>query len=125
MANLNLNRRGAPSSGCQASTFANMNSKMLGVICGILITPPAIFLAILSGGAGHGDYILARILYPYSCWSMSLSEQVKVPGMIGLACIQLPLYGWLIGVAFERPRNPMFALFAGCLHIIASAFMFR
>lgn len=38
----------------------------IGAGVGAAVTLPAIFLAILSGGAGHGTYLFARLLFPYA-----------------------------------------------------------
>ncbi|ESY35285.1 hypothetical protein X747_28110 [Mesorhizobium sp. LNJC384A00] len=39
-------------------------SSRAGFLVGLGVTPVAFFLALYSAGAGHGDYVLARLLYP-------------------------------------------------------------
>jgi hypothetical protein len=76
-----------------------------GVAVGAMITPPAMFLAAASGGAGHGRYVLARLLYPYSMLLTRLASDTISTPLIALALAQFPLYGAIIGLEFSRPRS--------------------
>lgn len=67
-----------------------------GVGIGTLLTGPAILAAIMSGGAGHGSYITARVLFPFSML-LSQLEGVIGPVAMGVGLLQFPLYGALIG----------------------------
>ena len=37
---------------------------VVGAVVGVLIELPALYAAIVSGGAGHGQYFAARALFP-------------------------------------------------------------
>ena len=74
----------------------------IGLGIGVTITPPALLLAILSAGAGHGDYGLAKLLFPYSMLLTRLTGDTITLPLIALALTQFPVYGGLIGVYWNR-----------------------
>ena len=51
-------------------------------------------------------------------------EPIKLAVMTGLASIQLPIYGWLFGMAFQK-KKPMIACSVVGLHALAAAILFR
>jgi hypothetical protein len=69
----------------------------------ILITPVALFLGVLSGGAGHGDYVLAKILFPYTMLLAQISGTIS-PILVIIAILQFPAYGILTYI-FSEPRR--------------------
>lgn len=74
---------------------------MLGLACGIVITLPALLLAVASAGAGHGDYVLARVLFPYTVLLARLAGDTITAPLIGIALSQFPAYG--LACALYRP----------------------
>jgi len=73
--------------------------------------------AIASGGAGHGSYVAARMLFPFS-FLLTLVEGGIGPIGAGLGLLQYPLYGALLGLAMASGRfQTPIALLA--LHLIA------
>ena len=76
---------------------------MKAVLIGVAITPFAIAAAIASAGAGHGTYLLAKLLFPYSMLLTSLSGGTLTPPLLGLAFVQFPLYG-LAAASFGTRR---------------------
>lgn len=69
------------------------------VVIGLLITPVAMVLAFLSAGAGHGNYVLPRLLFPYSMLlTLVTGDEITGP-LLTLALAQFPSYGLLLGVA--------------------------
>ncbi|WP_157218713.1 hypothetical protein [Flavisphingomonas formosensis] len=102
------------------SNSAAMNA-WLGILCGAgigtLMMGPAIFAAIMSGGAGHGSYIAARALFPFSML-LTLLEGSIGPVSIAVGLLQFPLYGALIGWAVAmRTTRPAVLIF---VHLIAA-----
>jgi hypothetical protein len=83
-----------------------MNRKTIGIIYGVLVTPPALFLAMLSTGAGHGDYLAARLLFPAPMLTTHLFGQISAPALL-LAIVQFPVYGFLIGASCESGRSKL------------------
>lgn len=63
----------------------------------MLITIPALVLAVLSSGAGHGDYGFARLLFPIPlCVAVFVTGSIDTPSIV-LALVQFSIYGGLIG----------------------------
>jgi hypothetical protein len=72
---------------------------VVGGLIGLLLTPVAGFLAMVSGGAGHGSYALAKIVFPYTMLAaLSYGERIT-PALIVVALAQFPLYGLAVGYA--------------------------
>ena len=82
----------------------NHRRQLKSLLVGADITPFALGAAIASGGAGHGDYLLAKILFPYSMLFTRLTGGVITYPLMGLALVQFPLYGFLAG-SFNTPRT--------------------
>ena len=59
------------------------------IIC-LAATPPLLLLAIGSGGAGHGDYFWAKVLFPFTLLSARVLGSITGP-FIALAIVQFPL----------------------------------
>ncbi len=90
----------------------------IGVGMGTALTLPAIFLAILSGGAGHGTYLFARLFFPYPMLLTPLTGgSIAVPSMV-LAFLELPLEGALVGLAFAS-KHPRIAGIVVGAHLLA------
>ncbi len=101
-----------------------MKATLIGLLVGIVLTPLALFLAMASAGAGHGDYVLARALYPFSILSTHLTDSITVVALV-LACAQFPIYGWLLGAAFQREKKkPSVAAVTISIHAIAVLLVF-
>ncbi|MBC7782244.1 MAG: hypothetical protein H7144_00275 [Burkholderiales bacterium] len=64
----------------------------MGLGLGIVLTLPAIFIAILSGGAGHGNYYAAAFVLPWSVLFLGRGDLTIVLGLV-----QLPVLGFLVG----------------------------
>jgi hypothetical protein len=77
---------------------------MIGLSAGLLASVPAVVLAVASAGAGHGQYSLARVLYPYTMLLTRLAGDSITPPLVALALAQFPLYGAAIGLTSSRKR---------------------
>ena len=69
---------------------------IVGGIVGVVVTPIAVIAAMISGGAGHGDYVAAQVLYPVPILLSDLLGDFSLP-LIVLALAQFPMYGVLGG----------------------------
>ena len=95
---------------------------LIGALVGAGLEVPALFLAVLSAGAGHGDYVAARALFPLPMLSTVVEGEI---GMFsgGLALLQFPIYGALIGwIVWRRSHVAGFLLAAA--HMAAAAACF-
>lgn len=88
------------------------------IIVSIVLTPIALFLGLASAGAGHGNYFVAKLLFPYTMLSTAFLDEINLFFLI-LALIQFPLYGCAVafGVVTERVRIVYLLLVA--LHVLA------
>ncbi len=87
----------------------------VGVIIGAVVTPITIVLAVISGGAGHGDYLWARVFFP-------LLTMVMLGGagsfVVPFVFAQYPFYGWYIGRCISKRRFVRLAVVLLLLQII-------
>jgi hypothetical protein len=90
------------------------------IIVSLVVTPLALLLGIASAGAGHGDYIWAKILFPYTMLSTFLFQSITAPFIL-LAILQFPLYGLILAFANERKRLGSLAIVLAMAHILAAA----
>ncbi len=68
----------------------------------LLINPLALIVAVWSGGVGHGDYFLAKILYPYTMLSTHLlGDMITLPFAI-FALLQMPIYGSIFSFSVKK-----------------------
>ncbi len=76
-----------------------MNIKLRNILYPILIGSaisfPLAYLSLLSAGSGHGDYIIARIIYPYAFLSVFYLNGSSLFNAT-LAIIQYPIYSILL-----------------------------
>jgi len=86
----------------------------LGLWTGVLVTPLAALLALGSAGAGHGDYVFAKLLFPaFMLPPLGL--------LIWLALAQYPLYGWIIDWTRQRKQARRGTAIVAALHLGALA----
>jgi multidrug efflux pump subunit AcrB len=57
----------------------------------------------MSGGGGHGDYLLAKLLFPWTMLSTVFFRSITTPFIV-LAVIQYPAYGVVLGFANRNGR---------------------
>ena len=94
-------------------------SSRAGLLIGLCITPIALLLALFSAGAGHGDYVLARLLYPIPMLTTLLTNNTITGLSMGLFVAQFPAYG-----AFAAPGGRIRWLSLAIVHAVAIATAF-
>lgn len=81
-----------------------MNYKILIPFLGLSAAGlPALYLAAVSGGAGHGSYFWAKVLFPYPMIATLITGSLA-PALILLALVQFPVYGLIIGNSWLNGR---------------------
>jgi hypothetical protein len=93
------------------------------LVVSLFLTPVFLFLGLVSGGAGHGEYVLARILFPFTMLSTRIFGSIVTPFIV-LAIIQFPLYGLVLGTANVRRKMLVFSAGLVVLHSLSAALCF-
>lgn len=101
----------------RASTFS------ASLIASLVATPICLLLALASGGAGHGNYLWAKVVFPYTMLSTLAFESITRPFII-LAIIQFPLYGVALGLASRKHRFAHMAIALPVIHLLAVMILF-
>ncbi|MCT8000385.1 hypothetical protein NZL82_00665 [Sphingomonas sanguinis] len=91
---------------------------LMGAGIGAVITAPAILAAVMSGGAGHGTYVAAHVLFPFSMLLTRFEGGIG-PIAIGAGLLEFPLYGALVGRAVVLKTDRV-VFFAAAAHLVAS-----
>lgn len=91
-------------------------------IAGIL-TPVTLLLAAASGGAGHGHYVLAKWLFPYTMLS-TIPFRTITDAFVVLAFLQYPVYGCLIAHGIRQIRGVRWVSTLAGIHLFAVALCF-
>jgi hypothetical protein len=93
---------------------------LIGLGIGILLTPPTLLLAFLSAGGGHGDYVWAKLFFPYTLMPSVLTDTPISLWLVALAFVQFPVYGVLLGAsASSLRRAAVAAIVIGIAHAAA------
>jgi hypothetical protein len=88
------------------------------VIISVILTPIFLFLAVISAGAGHGNYFFAKVLFPFTMLSTIGFHSITAPFML-LAIVQFPIYGIVLGRVRRRERLRRMSIWLITLHSLA------
>lgn len=95
----------------------------VGLALGLVVEAVALFLAVLSAGAGHGDYAAARALFPLPMLATLLEGDTIGLLSMTLALIQFPVMGAITGYSLARARwTPLIAI--GIMQVVATLIAF-
>jgi hypothetical protein len=78
-----------------------MFEPIIGLSAGTLIGGISLVIAVMAAGGGHGTYMPAKILFPYTMLSTITMERITSPYVL-LAILQFPLYGLFLGFTLSR-----------------------
>ncbi len=92
------------------------------IITSILIEIIALFLGLVSAGAGHGNYIWAILFFPITMASFCLLNKLILPFVL-FSIIQYPLYGILI-IFLNKKRRTIAAVLIVIIHLISICICF-
>jgi hypothetical protein len=93
------------------------------LVVSLIATPLFLFAAVASAGAGHGSYMLAKILFPFTMLSTLAFGSIIAPA-IALAVLQFPFYGFILGTANVKGRFRTRPAVLLLIHILAVAACF-
>ena len=99
----------------------NRTSRMLwGFVVGVAVTPITAYLALLSTGGGHGDYILVRALYPFMLLLLPyVAGSLFAPIVVAIGLFQFPVYGMVVAAAPTRRWQACRAAIVCVIHLVA------
>ncbi len=97
---------------------------VVGALVGLLVGVLALLIAIFFTKGGHGSYLPAAALFPYSMLTASAVGEIAWP-LLTLALLQFPLYGYLWLARIGR-RAAIFvvhlvAAVGACIVVLTSA----
>jgi hypothetical protein len=95
-----------------------------GVGIGILATPATAYLALLSMGAGHGDYRFFTYFYPGLLLLMMYRDGLGESTMEWWGLLQFPIYGLIIGLCNGKRRAALVGGLLLTLHLAAVCVLF-
>src|SRR5262245_44329341 len=85
---------------------------------------PAAFGCAILAGAGHGTYVPAKTLFPYTMLLTMVDGRIS-SRLIALALAQFPFYGLIIGLAAPRKQAVwIVSLVLVIIHVAAVSFCF-
>src|SRR3954468_12424434 len=95
--------------------------KLIFLLAAMGVTPIALYAAWISAGGGHGDYVAARVLLPFACFTSIALWRFQSLGWIiyGAAIAEIPIYGYLLGLFRNRGR-----LILLTVHVIEAVILF-
>jgi hypothetical protein len=82
----------------------------------LILTPVLLAVAIVPCGVGHGNCLLFALFFPLMVLPDLLGNVINP---LVLACIQLPLYGVILGVALKQGYFKVVAVVLLVLHALA------
>ena len=85
------------------------------IVIGTLLFIPAALVSVMLAGGGHGSYLAAKVLFPYTVLIAAYVPAINFLG-IAAACAQFPICVWSIG----RLKTLGWIGVAGC-HVTAAA----
>jgi hypothetical protein len=88
---------------------------VIGAVIGLAVSPIPLFLALQSGGAGHGDYHLTFAFFPVLTYIMLAGAHAWV---VPFALVQYPFYGWFTGRCISRKQFTKLTVVLLFLHVI-------
>ena len=80
------------------------------------VTPIMLLLGVISAGAGHGNYLQAKLFFPITMLSALPFQRITDPFIV-LAIVQYPFYGVILGFANLRRRLAITAIELAIFHL--------
>ncbi len=80
----------------------------------IIITVSLLLLTIFFAGGGHGNYIIAKLIYPFTMLIAEFTNEIEIIGII-LTIIQIPIYAIILN---KKPNWKYYMLGIHCIVVI-------
>jgi hypothetical protein len=92
-------------------------STSFGVLAGAAVGAVGCFTAVLLAGGGHGSYLPAKFLFPFTMGSIYWLGSITKP-FVFLAIVQFPFYGWFLSRTIFDPKKKIMAWCLLACHVI-------
>jgi hypothetical protein len=86
------------------------------IVISIILTPVALFLALVSAGSGHGNYLVAKLLFPYTMLSTVVAGEISLIFLV-LAFLQFPIYGFILALGAQAEKMKSVAYTIAAIHV--------
>ncbi len=96
-------------------TFGFWEPVIVSTVVGVL----ALAFAFLFAGAGHGTYLPAKLLFPYTMLSTALLGLIP-DALVAIAVVQFPIYGLILGLAAKTHNFGFAARLIAIIHVVFS-----
>jgi len=108
-----------------------MSKKQILVVAGIIVTPLLLWFLWSNWSSGYYATTMTSIFFPYAALEMFVEKQLEPPDSLGaptflgifLACVQFPIYGWLVGKALTVKKMKSLVLWVVAGHFGICAIM--
>jgi len=85
----------------------------------IILTPILAFIALLTGGAGHGVYIIIKLFYPYSVLMMIILNDNMDEIFFSIGLLLYIFYGVILTIAERKGKLRKTAIIIVTVHLVA------
>jgi hypothetical protein len=84
----------------------------------VIVTPVFLFITVLAAGGGHGSYMPAKLLFPWSMAGTAFTASIT-EGLVAIAIAQFPIYGIVLDWARYAGRFKWGGLVLAGAHFVA------
>ncbi|EAQ50878.1 hypothetical protein MED217_15085 [Leeuwenhoekiella blandensis MED217] len=84
-----------------------------------IITILLLFLTIFLAGGGHGTYIPAKLIYPFTMLIAEFKNEIGIVGIL-IAIIQIPTYALILN---NKPNWKYYLLGIHCIAVIIGLYI--
>lgn len=78
----------------------------------VIVSIVLFIFTVLTTGAGHGTFLIVKIVYPYTMIIAQIQNIIEIPGIL-LAIFQIPIYAYIF------TKKPKWKYSVIGLHILA------
>ncbi len=90
----------------------------------VIVTPVFLFITVLTAAGGHGSYMPAKILFPWTMAATAFTDGAITQPLVAMAIVQYPLYGIMLDWARAAARLRLGMLAIAGVHFVAVAVAF-
>jgi hypothetical protein len=89
--------------------------------CSLLTAVGASIVAVVAAGSGHGTYLPAKCLFPYTMLSTRWTASITTPFIV-VALLQFPVYGIILTKANTKQKVAWALCVVAAIHLLGVTF---